>query len=160
MQKYLREHSLVQMLDREWRGLEMMIHKHTDESYGYVKYVMLYLLMALGVCAITWKSTLATVRQYPTVLVLWAGWSLVYFALCAWMAPVANHRRYLLTHFVPFAFTAAYIIQRQGADLRPLLMRGRRVSVVSLVNWLMTALILVDIYWNLAYRLPTVWGGN
>jgi len=73
---------------------------------------------------------------------------------------VGNHRRYLLTQFVPFVFTAAYIIQRQGAELRPLLMRGRRLRVVSLVNWLLTALMLVDIYWNLAYRLPTVWGGN
>ena len=160
MQKYLREHTLVQMLDREWRGLLLMIHKHTDESYGYVKFVILYLLMALGACILTWRSTLATVRKYPAVLVLWAGWSLAYFALCAWRAPVGNHRRYLLTQFVPFVFTAAYIIQRQGAELRPLLMRGRRLRVVSLVNWLLTALMLVDIYWNLAYRLPTVWGGN
>ena len=160
MQKYLREHTPLQMLEREWHGLKIMIQAHTYESYGYVKYVMLYLLMAIGTCMLTGRSALAMVRKYPLVLVFWVAWPLIHTALYAWFAPVSNARRFLLAQFMPFMFTAAYVIEQQGAQLRPLFLRGRAVRVVSLLNGSLSVLILVDICLNLTFRLATVWGGN
>ena len=160
MQKYLREHTPQQMLEREWHGLKIMIQAHTHESYGYVKYVMLYLLIALATCMLTGRSALAMVRKYPLVFVFWVAWPLMHIALYAWFAPVSNARRFLLAQFMPFMFTAAYAIHRQGAELPPLLLRGRRAQVSDLFSVFLSLLVIVDIYWSLTYRLATVWGGN
>jgi len=160
LRKYLREHKPVQMLEREWQGLQTTIRRHTYKSYGYAKYVVLYALLALGLCGLTGRSTMATVRKHRYLLLFWVAWPLLYVALYSWYAPISAGRRFLLAQFVPFMFTMAYVVERQGAELRLLLISGRRVKVGSLLNGLITVLLVTDIYWNLAYRLAHVGGGN
>ncbi len=158
--KYVREHIPAQMASREWQGLVMMVRRHIRESYGYAHYVALYLLLALGLFMLTRNSGLLLIRRYPFVLLFWIAWPLLYIALYAWFAPVANARRYLLAEFIPFVFTTALVIERQGAAMRPISLWGRPVKVMHLLNGLLTLFLVVDIGWSMVYRLPIVWGGN
>jgi len=102
-QKYLREHTLSEMIQRVVSGTKR-IKSEIAVSYGYQYFMVLYILGAL--LALTFKfSKLRTwVLQHSVLSVFTLAYFSASLFLCAWAVPMNGGPRFILAYFMPFMF--------------------------------------------------------
>src|SRR5678815_1998427 len=102
--KYLREHTVGQILSRVTRGLAAEWNS-AWRGYGYLKYLLLYGLFALGAMAWKPKVGLALARERLWVALFALVYLVAYLLLYAWISQIhAGLPRLILSMFLPLAF--------------------------------------------------------
>ena len=160
--KYLREHTPLQMLTREARGLLRYALLLYFYSYGYAEFAYLYFSLLAVIYwqnrrAIDWRgawqrraSTLAFVVLYFT------GYLLLY----AWFAPVSIGHRFILTLFLPAMWLAVGALSYAQDHSLKLRLPGGKVIEAAAISPLV--LIALAGYALLVFpqRIGTVYGGG
>lgn len=159
-QKYIREHSLVEILRRLVRGFRDL-RKRITRSYGYAEFLLVYVI-ALVLLFFQNKSlrpSLLLRRVHPCVLLFVLGYFLGYTILYAWFTPIAKGNRFILSLFLPAMLIIVWVLSyAQNHDLS-FDCFGRRISASSVspaVLLFLTAYVLAV----LPHRVSTMFGGG
>ena len=158
--RYFREHTAKQVLDRIINGLKTLAF-YCTHTYGYHKYVLLYLLFAVGIAWGNRAGARRLLRENLWLTLFLACYFAGYLVLYAWYVPIAGPGdRFILGQFLPFMFALSYGITRLSWP-QPLLSWGRvRLSSLRLFHIATLALLLPDIYVILTQRIYQVYGGS
>lgn len=157
-QKYLHEHTLAQILERFWSGIKSTVNI-MSQSYGYLKYVLFYLLLLLFVAGWLWAQTKQLLLASPFTMLFALAYFSAYLLLYAWYTPINSGNRFTLALFLPllyvlfrslqtYHFPRSQILQRCGLDW------------LAAINLLVLAVLMVDIYLILTGRIVTLYGGS
>jgi len=159
-EKWLREHTAGQALDRVAGGLREL-HHTASRSYGYYKYLLLYAGFALAVVIARPRAwfPLEPVRSAQALFCLsyFAG----YLVLFAWgTASVWGANRNGLQLFLPMIYSFALVHAASRRRLPPLSVRGSRLHLSRLFELAILCLLIPDIYLVLSERLLSMAGGH
>ena len=156
-QKYLREHSLGQILTRIGKGADNVLDRVRD-SYGYHRFVALYgVLVALATVARRQqvvRGARENLSLWLFVVLYFGGYALLY----SWYAAIASGNRLILGQFMPLMFCLFVALERLLGDTH-LAVKGRSVSAASAAHFFVLILLLPDIYFVVTRRVVTIIGG-
>jgi len=145
--KYLRDHTAVQILQRFIDGYARMI-KHSIDSFGFFKYIMLYLAGLAIVFVLRWRQdrTITPIRENA----LKSGFVLCYFAvymnLFAFYMATGPIVRHVLSLFLPFIFVVSLI--------------GARLPHRKAIQTLISLVLIPDIYFVLTDKVFRIFGAD
>lgn len=156
--KYFRTHTATQIRDRVTKGSATVI-KVCHNSYGYAKYVYLYLLIAAGAAGFLFitKKSIPGIFNNPLLLTFLITYFSVYFLLVAWYTPIVKGNRFILTLFLPAMFTLALFINNCFKKTA-LSVFGFTVTVLTAVNLLILIIFYVDLF-TLLNRVGIMYAG-
>ncbi len=160
LRKYVREHSIGEILERFTRGL-LDLRNWIIRSYGYAEFLLVYVI-ALMLLFIQnkslWPSHLLR-RVHPLVLIFVLGYFLGYTLLYAWYTPIAGGDRFILSLFLPAMLVIIWALSyAQNLDLG-FNFFGRRISASSVspaILLFLTAYVLTVF----PLRVSTMYGGG
>jgi hypothetical protein len=110
MSKYLREHTLQQIIDR-FLGGGRTVMINVVQSYGYFKYIMIYLCFLIAISLGCWRRVREMAMSNPFLCLFLILYFASYFLFYAWYAPIADGNRLILAQFIPLMFTISYALQ-------------------------------------------------
>ncbi len=156
--KYLKEHSLGNIVARLKSGVRVL--GWVVQTYGYWKYVLFYGGCALLILGLNWRWGVGLIRQHPFVALFGLGFMAGYVLLFAWYIPIARGNRLVLALFLPFMFSAGWILRARAA-----LERGegdpprwpawyRAIHIVMIVG------VALELHGILTDRLVTMYAGD
>lgn len=154
--KYLREHTLGQIGSRLSQGL-LIVLVAGIKSYGYYKYMLIFLVFIAMAVTANWPPEAAVVKQYLEPILFVAGYFAAYLLLYAWYTPIAGGNRFTLALFLPFLFVVSCLIRRYHDQLPTIIIATKRIQ---LVNLLVLSVLVVDLYLILTSRIVTVYAGS
>jgi hypothetical protein len=152
LSKYLREHTVQQMVDRMLNGFRIL-HERQAESYGYYKYILLYLAFLLTLVIINGRHSIEMAVKYPFLLLFCVSYFAVYLFGYAWYTPIASGTRFTLALFLPVMFTTSYGIHAQPTRYLPVRPFGAKITLQGVFNVVMLFVLCLDIYFVLAKRI-------
>jgi 4-amino-4-deoxy-L-arabinose transferase-like glycosyltransferase len=157
MSKYLREHTAEQIVGRFTRGAVTVLG-NTLHSYGYFKYILIYLCLLLIAVSWSWQRAKQAVFSKPILFLFLALYFTTYFLLYAWYTPIAPGNRLPLAMFIPLMFSISLGIH---ALLRSAQIGAGGTSVGALLvnNLAILVVVLIDIYFVLTERVGSMYGG-
>lgn len=145
-QKYWREHTVAQILDRVWRG-SLDLLTHNARAIGYYKFVAGLAIAGL----ILSVGQRERVRDLVTRHLFAASFCLLflaaYFLLYAWYEKITSDPRFVLSIFLPFACVVSWLILELGKG-RVVTVAGRRLAFEQFFAVMLLALSLIDIVYN------------
>jgi hypothetical protein len=158
--KYVREHSLGEILGRLARGFGDLRNR-IIRSYGYAEFLLAYVI-ALGLLFIQnkgmWLSHLRR-RVHPLVLLFVLGYFLGYTLLYAWYTPIASGDRFILSLFLPAMLVIVWVLSSaQNLDLG-FDFFGRKISASS-VSPAVLLFLIAYVLTVFPLRLSTMFGGE
>ena len=157
MSRYLREHTLQQIIGRFVDGGHRVLNS-VKYSYGYFKYIVVYLCLLIIASVRSWrrarKAVLSNPILYLFLAIYFAGYILLYF----WYAPVVSDNRLILAQFIPFMFTVSYGLHMLLPSSR-LKARGHSVYYLVIINLVILPIVITDIYFVLTERVVAMYGG-
>ena len=157
--KYLREHTVQQMLTRIGWGLGVVAYSAAVSS-GYLTFVLLYLLF-LGI--LLWQHRVAFWRnvvqskRLPAVIFV-AGYFIGYLLLYAWFTPINAGSRFTLALFLPAMFVFTRLIdyaQRHQWDVTIL---GAKIPAAAL-NRFVLLLLVIYLITDFPFKVGSFYGG-
>lgn len=157
--KYLREHSIGQILRREVNGLRVVITK-CARSYGYFKYVVIYTLFLLSLVFARSRRGMEMISEYLFLVSFCLSYFVAYLMLYGWYAPIVSGNRLILAQFIPFMFSLCFILGLRYFRGVCVWMGGRRVALVSVFDRVLLWGILVEIYFVMSGRILSMYGGE
>jgi hypothetical protein len=157
LEKYLREHTASDILDRFVDGLNKVIEVAKD-SYGYFKYVVIYLAIALFTTLSNLRNSKIPRRQIFLLLFCFS-YFVAYTLLYAWYTPIASGNRFTLALFLPLMFCLTAAINTNASD-RQIRLAGKQISWLYLFNLLVLGMILFELYPILTDRIVTTFAGT
>ena len=120
-QKYFREHSLKQVLEREGRGLGRL-YRYLHSRFGYGKYLGVYLGLSVLMIARwptdAWRVLISDRRWLVTGFVL--TYMFCYVSFFAFWSQIAHGQRFVLTLFLPVMFSLSSFIRHPAWPTMPL----------------------------------------
>ncbi|NJN85134.1 MAG: hypothetical protein HC881_00870 [Leptolyngbyaceae cyanobacterium SL_7_1] len=162
-QKYLREHTIQQIADRFLNGIDRVFYI-AGQSYGYLKYIVLYLAAGIILSLIQWRNTLAIARQHWSALLFILLYFVSYLLLYAWYIPIASGNRFTLAQFVPVMFFLAVVlnthqhqIEQANNQTSSKIMQRKGLA---LFYGLLVGMILFELYPILSDRILIVFAGT
>ena len=159
--KYFREHSLGQAAQRLFEGY-LVTWLTMQHSYGYLKYVCLYLGMVVALMLLNYRQIKHIIQTYPFLFLFVLGYFLGYLTLYAWFWPISSGNRFVLALFSPLMFTLAFTIYRLFTDYLTVKISkhsSKTVHLGQLLNGATFVILLVDVYIIMTYRIGTLYGG-
>jgi hypothetical protein len=157
MSRYLREHTLQQIIGRFVDGGKR-VRNSVVHSYGYFKYIVVYLCLLIIALLRSWRRARQAVMSNPFLClflaIYFAGYILLYF----WYAPIVEGNRLILAQFIPFMFTVSYGLHTLLISSR-LKARGHSVDSLVISNLAILPIVIADIYFVLTERVVTMYGG-
>jgi hypothetical protein len=157
--KYLREHTVQQIVDRVLSGLEKL-NVDCRNSYGYYKYVWIYFVFSLVMVAMNSRYNIQVATRYPFLLGFCLSCFVVYLLGYAWYMPIATGNRFILAQFLPFMFTVSYVICKQPSSRVSIRLLGVQIRPVDVLNAIVPLVLIPDIYFILTERIVTMYGGS
>jgi hypothetical protein len=157
-QKYLREHTLSDIFQRFYQGLDKVISVASD-SYGYFKYVLIYLAIALLTTLLNLRNLKITKAQ-TFLLLFYSSYFIAYLLLYAWYIPIASGNRFTLALFLPLLFTLNAAIRTHAVNQPLLKLGGKQFKWFYLFNLLILGMILFELPFILTDRLVTTFSGT
>jgi hypothetical protein len=157
-QRYLREHTARQILDRLVEGTSITLREAAG-SYGYVKYLLLLgLALAVALCRKP-KALVSTFRSHKPEIGFAVLYLSIYMLLFAWYAQIAGGNRLVLGLFLPMLLTLAYGL---GFALRgrSIQWRGGRISILAVAYGMILIVVILDTYSVITQRILTTFGGS
>lgn len=157
LSKYLREHTGAQLLQRVGDGSRRVVD-NMAHSYGYFKYILIYLVLFLIACIWRWPRARDAIAQHPVLILFTLTYFAMYFLLYAWYAPIADGNRLILAQFLPLMFVLAAAITHmlEGLSLRA---AGRSIPVLAAIHAAVLLILSVDVYFIFTQRITTIYGG-
>jgi hypothetical protein len=157
MSKYLREHTLGQIVGRFTNGAVTVLG-NTLPSYGYFKYMLVYVGLFCVAIFLSWSKVRQAVASNPILCLFLVLYFAGYLLLYAWYSPIAPGNRFALALFIPLMFSLSYGLQ---ILLGSSSLKAGRASVNALLvnNLAILVVVLVDIYFVLTERVGSVYGG-
>ncbi len=159
LSKYLREHSIRQILERFWNGA-ILISSRAANSYGYLKYVILTAIWLVVSMVIYRRRTLQLVRANITLTIFLIVYFVAYFLLYAWYSPLVDGgNRLILAQFFPLMFTMVTALQQllSGVSISGF---SFQINALNLYNLVILSILLIDIPLILTGRISTIYGGH
>ena len=155
--KYLREHTPEQIARRFVDGAVTVLG-NTLPSYGYFKYILIYVCLFCIAILWSWQRAKQAVISNPILSLFLVFYFASYLLLYAWYTPIAPGNRFVLALFIPLMFTISYGLQTL---LRSTQIGAGGTSVGALLanNSAILVVVLVDIYFVLTERVGSMYGG-
>jgi hypothetical protein len=163
LQKYLREHTAQQIFDRFWNGIDRVFYI-AGQSYGYLKYIVLYTSVVVIISLINWQNTMAIARQHWAVLLFLLLYFVSYLLLYAWYVPIASGNRFTLAQFMPVMFFLAAVLSthqhqlKQSGSKNPF--KAIQQKGIMLFYGLLIGMILFELYPILSDRIFILFAGT
>ena len=158
--KYWRSHTLAQIASRVGGGLEdMMVRSY--RTYGYLKYVVWYLVMLAIVILADTSVFLALVRRNRALAAFLLLYAVSHLMLIAFYEPISGTgtTRFLIVHLTPFFYAASrYLAHPEIARTIGWQIAGMPVGVRHL-HVVTTLLLAVDLAVWMWPRVMTTYGG-
>ncbi|MBN1977783.1 MAG: glycosyltransferase family 39 protein [Anaerolineae bacterium] len=155
LDKYLREHTVQQIVNRVWNGFRIL-HQSSASSYGYYKYVLIYLVGFLAMAILNRRHTLEMAAKRPFLLLFCLSYFAAYLFAYAWYTPIASGNRFTLALFLPFMFAISRAIFAQPTVYLPVRPFGVQIKLLNVLNALVLALLFFDIYGVLTEKVLTM----
>jgi hypothetical protein len=157
--KYLREHTVQQIIGRVLNGLSAL-NSDCRDSYGYYKYALIYFAFFLLGVMLNFRHNLKLAAQYPFVLLFFLFYFVAYLMGYAWFTAITEGNRLILAQFLPFMFSISYVICAQPATYLPIRPKGIRIRLLDALNGLVFLILIFDIYFIMTGRIVTMYGGE
>ncbi len=168
LQKYLREHSSQQIIDRFRIGAQRLFEfactrENSVHRYGYCSQVILG--MALLALCLPWLLVKSPSRELLDKLPMLA-FTLAIFAVytlgAAWYMPITGNQgpRTLLVLALPFYWTLGMVTHAPALQALRIRLGGRTTRVMSLVFALLSITLTYEIIQVLAFRAASMYGGK
>jgi hypothetical protein len=157
MSKYLHEHTVEQIVDRFTRGSARVL-REASQSYGYFKYILIYLCLFLIGILWSWQRAKQAVISNPILFLFLALYFTSYFLLYAWYTPIVHGNRLSLAMFIPLMFSISLGIEVLLRSSR-LKTRWSSVDALAAANLAILMIVTVDIYFVLTERVGSMYGG-
>ena len=158
-QRYLREHTVSQMARRIWDGLRHL-EERSRQSFGYHKYAVIYGVLALAVLVAERRKVLRVARANLFLLLFVLSFFGCYLVLYAWYTPIGRGDRFILAQFMPFMVSLSAVICSGPARDLAVVVWGKKLGWIAVVNGLLAVVIAIDIYFVLTVKGLTMSGGN
>ncbi|HLC06296.1 MAG TPA: hypothetical protein VJK02_24950 [Anaerolineales bacterium] len=156
--KYVREHTLEQMLQRVFVGGQEVM-EHVLRSTGYIDYIVVYgglLLLAVG---LNRRRAWEGVSRNPFLSLFFVGYFVAYILLYFWYAPIAAGDRLILAQFIPMLLVLASGVQALiHGEVIPI--RGRSIRWSTVLNLLVLGVISVGVFRALTQGVYVLRGGG
>lgn len=155
LQKYVRDHTNQQIVNRFITGYQTIYTKVT-RSYGYIWFLLAYLLLTLGLIVQNPNLlTAASLWQSLFIVGYFVGHSLLY----AWYAPIASGNRFILSLFLPILLLfGSFLSAARTQDAKFRILKWR-ISA-SAVSPIMLALLVGYIVFIFPEQVSTMYGGS
>ncbi|MCY4466410.1 MAG: hypothetical protein OXE46_12825 [Chloroflexi bacterium] len=168
LQKYLREHSPQQIVDRVLVGSQRLIsygctREKSFHRYGYCSQVALGLLVFVFAVPLLIRQTAARKPLEHAQIVCFTLAIFAAYALgAAWYMPITGNEgpRVLLVLIVPFYWTLGLATHAEPVQALKLRLWGYRCKLTSLLFGLMSLTLVYEIYQVVAFRAATMYGGK
>ncbi|MBD1999198.1 hypothetical protein H6G00_21710 [Leptolyngbya sp. FACHB-541] len=158
LEKYLQEHTASDIFERLFDGLNKVIVVAKD-SYGYFKYLVIYLAIALLTTLANLRSLKITKSQV-FLLFFYFSYFTAYTLLYAWYIPIASGNRFTLALFLPLMFCLAAAINANASERPQIQLAGKQFSWFHLFNLFVLGMILFELYPILTNRIVTTFAGT
>ena len=158
MSRYLREHTLNDILLRLRKGGEKII-ENTANSYGYFKYFLIYLIVLIITQIFNWAKYRKFAKFDLFNLMFLAAYFGLYFLLYSWYVPIAEGNRLILAQFMPAMFAISMGLQETLKTSAVNLLK-RPVHTLYVIDGVVLLVLLVDIHVILTSHIITTWGGS
>ena len=120
MRRYLREHSVSQITDRLRDGFRDMVVV-TYERYWLLKFLLVYLAVAIGAAVRRRAAVMALVREHLALIVFLLCYAVVYLLAIAFYKPISGTTgRMILAHMAPLVFALSWFLTRAAIKDAPL----------------------------------------
>ncbi len=158
-ERYLREHSAGQILQRVGSGFEDMAIESV-QMYEYLPYLVLYLTAGLIVAVTRPNVVRPLLRANRPLVVFLLLYAVVYLFAIAFYYPTSGTgtARFLLAHLTQLFFAISYLLSRQpvsGASWHI----GRLAVGVRHFHLFVFSLLALDVAFHVWPRLMTTYGG-
>ncbi|MEM7144775.1 MAG: hypothetical protein AAF591_06545 [Verrucomicrobiota bacterium] len=162
MRKYLREHTVGQIVSRELKGLGN-IYRESRHSYGWFKYVVLHVLMGVGMLVFGREIRRGLLRDYGVPALFAVVLCVQTVVLCAWYGAMVAGGRFVQPLFLPALFCVNWALCRCAGEAplaRVVGWGSWRASVGAIFRWGVTVLVLLDVGALFLGRAMKYYGGN
>jgi hypothetical protein len=157
--KYWREHSARSIVSRLAKGVRVIAHHSVRRSYGYAKYVVLYVGFSLLLMILERGHTVRLFREHAGLWIFNLGYFTTYLALYAWYTPIADGRRLVLAQLLPLLFALSVVIFRLYSRRRHLTWGSWRIDLSVAFTFVLACLLSRDILLVLTDRIVKIHGG-
>ena len=168
LQKYLREHSTQQIIDRFANGARRLteygcLRADSAHRYGYCPQVAAGLaILALALPWLMWRTKLRGLAENAPVIFFSVATFAVYALGAAWYMPITGNQgpRVLLVLIVPFFWTLGSVVRASAIQAVKLRLGEWEVRAASLLFGLFSLTVIYEV-WQLAiWRAATLYGGK
>ena len=151
--KYLREHTLSQIVNRVTTGL-LRVLSNSILSYGYFIYFLIYTLLFFTFSLLNWRRCLEIIKAHFLLITFTAAYFIVYLLAVAWYTPIAKGNRFILAYFLPYMFVLFYVLRSTDTYF------GAQASrLLNAINLIVLCMLTVHIYYIMTTTIGTFYGG-
>ncbi len=111
LSKYLREHTLMDIVDRFAYGFGVQLH-YASNTYNGIHFPMIYLIIIILVGIQNVGFVWGKIVDYKFLLAFVLLFLMAYITLFSWYEPIAGGPRFLYGLFVPFAYSI-YVVRKE-----------------------------------------------
>lgn len=149
--KYWREHSVAQIVQRQFYGSWNLITQNAM-VIGYYKFMVAFVVAGVLLCARQSGRARQLLSENPFAAAFCVLFFCAYFVLYAWYQPLSSDTRFILSIFLPCAFAASLFLMRLGRG-RVIALAGRRVPFEQFFPGILLGLALIDAAYNARFLL-------
>ena len=168
LQKYLREHSAQQIIDRFRIGAQRLFafgcaRENSVHRYGYCSQVALGMaLLAVCAAALLARTPARELLDKAHIVVFQLAILLVFALGAAWYMPITGNEgpRVLLVLIAPCYWTLGLATHAPSLQAIRLQLGGRSIKALALVYALLSATLVYEIAQVWAFRAATMYGGK
>lgn len=161
LRKYLREHSIGDIIERIADGYAVSAYRHTKAGYGYFWYIFIPLLLLIELCWRAYKSEqrLALMDRVKThgFLILFAlAFFVGYLTLYAFYVAIHSGPRFMLSLYLPMTFSLVAAINLPTFAHLRFTIRGVEVRWVTLFNVVLLVVVIIHAILNVTIGVVTI----
>jgi hypothetical protein len=151
--KYLREHTLSQIVNRVITGL-LRVLSNSILSYGYFIYFLIYTLLFFTLSVLNWRRCLEIIKAHYLLIAFIVAYFVVHLLAVAWYTPIAKGNRFILAYFLPYMFVLFYVLRSTDTYF------GVQASrLLNAINLIVLCMLTVHIYYIMTTTIGTFYGG-
>jgi hypothetical protein len=157
--KYWRSHSVAQIASRLADGARDTAVR-SYRTFGYWKYVLVYVVCALVVAAACWRDFVRLVLDRAALALFLLAYAIAFTLSTAFFVPTSSTggTRFLLAHLAPLFFVLSAFFVRPPFSTRRWTLLGVTVKTEH-VHVLIAAVLALDLIFFLWAKLMSTYGG-
>jgi len=166
MQSYLAEKTPGEILERMARGFVEMMRRHTYRGgYGYIWYILVFLLLVVGLVVKTYFSPqrarlIRLISQHRFPILFGLAYFGVYTGLYIFYVPIHPGLRFMLSLYLPFVFMVMILIQQPIFAGRPVRVGTVQMQWTTLFHLGLFGILVLHSLANAIYASGVIHGGG